>query len=184
VIWRRLDCLNLNPQLTKSRGLPHTARHRHPGRQGRKAVAGKVPVKRNQFITLTGDDKSVSRDLETKACTLAGWKSYVINITAPTAKLVIGAYHRLWRIEKSFGMCKHDVQAPPIYRHKRESIQAHLAVVSLPSRSPTRSRPRPVGRSSASFRPPEVTAPSPSSPADRPSPPRRRYPPSYATPSP
>ncbi len=94
-----------------------------------KAVAGKAPVKRNRFITLAGGDKSVNRELEAKARTLAGWKSYITNITAPTPEFVIGAYHQLWHIEKSFRMSKHDLQARPIYHHKRESIEAHLAVV-------------------------------------------------------
>jgi transposase len=40
-----------------------------------------------------------------------------------------GALHRLWRIEKSFRMSKHDLQARPIYHHKRESIEAHLTIV-------------------------------------------------------
>jgi transposase len=42
---------------------------------------------------------------------------------------VIDAYHRLWRIEKSFRMSKHDLRARPIYHHKRESIEAHLTIV-------------------------------------------------------
>jgi transposase len=42
---------------------------------------------------------------------------------------VIGAYHRLWRIEQSFRMSKHDLRARPIYHHKRDSIEAHLAIV-------------------------------------------------------
>ena len=94
-----------------------------------KAVAGKAPVKRNRFITLAGGDKSVNRELEAKARTLAGWKSYITNIANPNPEFVIGAYHQLWRIEKSFRMSKHDLQARPIYHHKRESIEAHLAVV-------------------------------------------------------
>jgi hypothetical protein len=94
-----------------------------------RAVAGKVPVKRNRFITLSGGEKTVNRDLERKARTLAGWKSYITNITDPTAQFVIGAYHQLWRIEKSFRMSKHDLKARPIYHHKRASIEAHLAVV-------------------------------------------------------
>src|SRR5262249_47682564 len=49
-----------------------------------RAVAGKAPVKRNRFITLTGGDKSVNRELEAKARTLAGWKSYITNIPNPT----------------------------------------------------------------------------------------------------
>ena len=42
---------------------------------------------------------------------------------------MIGAYHQLWHIEKSFRMSKHDLRARPIYHHKRESIDAHLAIV-------------------------------------------------------
>jgi transposase len=42
---------------------------------------------------------------------------------------VIDAYHRLFHIEKSFRMSKHDLRARPIYHHKRESIDAHLTVV-------------------------------------------------------
>ena len=42
---------------------------------------------------------------------------------------MIGAYHRLFQIEKSFRMSKHDLQARPIYHHKHESIDAHLTVV-------------------------------------------------------
>jgi hypothetical protein len=42
---------------------------------------------------------------------------------------VIEAYHRLFQIEASFRMSKHDLAARPIYHHKRESIQAHLSVV-------------------------------------------------------
>ena len=37
-----------------------------------KAVAGKVPVKRNRFIALVGGDKAVNRTLEAKARALAG----------------------------------------------------------------------------------------------------------------
>jgi Transposase DDE domain len=93
------------------------------------AIAGKTPIKRNRFITLSGGDKTVNRELEAKARVLAGWKSYITNIANPDPQFVIGAYHQLWRIEKAFRMSKHDLQARPIYHHKRESIEAHLAVV-------------------------------------------------------
>ena len=42
---------------------------------------------------------------------------------------MIDAYHRLFQIEKSFRMSKHDLKARPIYHHKRESIDAHLTIV-------------------------------------------------------
>jgi hypothetical protein len=94
-----------------------------------KAVAGKIPVKRNRFITITGARKSVNRELETKARGLAGLKGYITNIDNPNPEFVIGAYHQLWHIEKSFRMSKHDLRARPIYHHKRQSIDAHLSVV-------------------------------------------------------
>ena len=94
-----------------------------------KAVAGQVPVKRNRFIQLTGGTKTVNRDLEAKARMLAGWKPYVTNLEDQTAEYVIGAYHHMWRIEHAFRMSKHDLKARPIYHRKRESIDAHLAVV-------------------------------------------------------
>ncbi|MGH8583352.1 MAG: IS1634 family transposase [Gammaproteobacteria bacterium] len=93
------------------------------------AVAGKTAVKRNRFVTLTGAEKSVNRNLEAKARALAGIKGYDTNIANPTPEFVIGAYAGLWRIEKSFRMSKHDLRARPIYHHKRESIDAHLAIV-------------------------------------------------------
>jgi hypothetical protein len=97
--------------------------------KAQKAVAGKEPVKRNRFIKLVDAKKSVNRELETKARGLAGFKGYVTNIDNPTPEFVIGAYHRLWRIEKSFRMSKHDLRARPNYHHKRESIEAHLNIV-------------------------------------------------------
>lgn len=96
-----------------------------------KAVKGQTPVKRNRFVTLTSARKSVNRALEAKARSLAGIKAYVTNLdpAVADADFVIGAYHRLFQIERSFRMSKHDLQARPIYHHKRESIEAHLTVV-------------------------------------------------------
>jgi transposase len=94
-----------------------------------KAVNGKAPVKRNRYIQLTGATKTVNRTLEAKTRALAGWKGYTTNLTDETSQFVINAYHQLWRIEKSFRMSKHDLQARPIYHHLRESIEAHLSIV-------------------------------------------------------
>src|ERR1700678_2966719 len=100
-----------------------------------KAVAGLAPVKRNRFIALDGATKSVNRELEAKARDLAGLKGYITNLAAcpdgtpVTAEFVIGSYHELWNIEKSFRMSKSDLQARPVYHHKREAIDAHLAIV-------------------------------------------------------
>ncbi|GGD30277.1 hypothetical protein GCM10010915_08220 [Microbacterium faecale] len=93
------------------------------------AVAGRVSVKRNRFVKLTGGDKTVNRDLEAKARALAGIKGYVTNLTDEPAEFVIDAYHRLFEVEKSFRMSKSDLRARPIYARVRDSIDAHLQVV-------------------------------------------------------
>jgi transposase len=100
-----------------------------------KAVAGLAPVKRNRFIKLDGTAKSVNRELEAKARDLAGLKGYVTNLAAcpdgspVTPEFVIGSYSRLFEIENSFRMSKHDLQARPVYHRKRDSIEAHLTIV-------------------------------------------------------
>jgi len=100
-----------------------------------KAIAGQVPVKRNRFIRLTGGTRTVNRDLESKARALAGLKGYVTNLracpdgTPVTPEFVIGAYHQLFQIERSFRMAKSDLQARPIYHRTRDSIEAHLTIV-------------------------------------------------------
>ena len=97
--------------------------------KAQRAVDGHVPVKRNRYIQLTGATKSVNRALEAKTRALAGWKGYTTNLIGQPPEFVIDAYHQLWRIEKSFRMSKHDLQARPIYHHTRESIEAHLTIV-------------------------------------------------------
>jgi hypothetical protein len=98
-------------------------------RKAEQAVTGKIAVKRNRFVKLTDATKSVNRELEAKARALAGIKGYVTNIANPTPELVIGAYHRLFQIEKSFRMAKSDLAARPIFHRTRDSIEAHLTIV-------------------------------------------------------
>ena len=68
-------------------------------------LPGLAPVKRNRFIQLEGAVKSVNRELEEKARTLAGIKGYKTNLAATpdgepvTADFVIGSYHELWNID-------------------------------------------------------------------------------------
>jgi hypothetical protein len=100
-----------------------------------KAVAGQVPVKRNRFIRLSGGTPTVNRELEAKARALAGLKGYVTNLracpdgTPVTPEFVIGSYHQLFQIERSFRMAKSDLQARPVYHRTRDSIEAHLTIV-------------------------------------------------------
>jgi hypothetical protein len=98
-------------------------------RKAEQAVAGKTAVKRNRFVKLTNATKTVNRELEAKARALAGIKGYVTNIADPTPEQVIGAYQRLFQIEKSFRMAKSDLAARPIFHRTKDSIEAHLTIV-------------------------------------------------------
>jgi hypothetical protein len=104
-------------------------------KKAEQAITGKAPVKRNRFIQLSGGTRSVNRELEEKARALAGLKGYITNLracpdgTPVTPAFVIGAYHQLFQIEKSFRMAKSDLQARPIYHRTRDSIEAHLTIV-------------------------------------------------------
>ena len=121
--------------LAANAGMISATRARHTLRgidtqvaKAEKAVAGKIPVKRNRFVHLSGATRN--RDLEKRARTLAGWKGYVTNLPNPDPETVISAYHRLYNIEKSFRMSKSDLRARPIYHHLRQSIEAHLTIVT------------------------------------------------------
>ena len=94
-----------------------------------KAIKGQAAIKRNRFVQLTGGTRTINRDLEAKTRALAGLKGYVTNLVAPTPEYVLGAYHQLWQIEKSFRMSKSDLRARPIYHRQRDSIEAHLTIV-------------------------------------------------------
>ena len=155
------------------------------------AVSGKAPVKRNRFIQLSGGTKTVNRELEAKARALAGIKGYVTNLAAcpdgtpVTAEFVIGAYHQLFQIERSFRMSKSDLQARPIYHRKRDPIEAHLTIVFPPGGQPLDRAPdRLVHPQVRQDRPPLPHHPDPGRPphhhrrrppARRPAPRPRRY---------
>lgn len=99
--------------------------------KAKNAIAGRAPVKRNRFLKVTGEERSLNDELVQKARDLAGYKAYITNLLpeVATAEFVIGAYHQLWQVEKSFRMSKHDLAARPIFHHLHDSIEAHLTVV-------------------------------------------------------
>lgn len=94
-----------------------------------KAVAGKIPVKRNRFVDLKAPNKQVNWSLVDKNKALAGLKGYETSRVGLAPEQVIGSYRQLLKIEKAFRMSKSDLKARPIYHRKRDSIDAHLTVV-------------------------------------------------------
>jgi hypothetical protein len=94
-------------------------------------VAGDKQAKITRFVIVSGDHRFLDEASIARARALVGLKGYVTNIDAeqmPAAE-VIGKYHELWHVERSFRMTKSDLRARPIFHHVRESIEAHLTIV-------------------------------------------------------
>lgn len=96
-----------------------------------KVASGQRPAKKDRFVSLDGVTKGVNWQLVERARQLAGLKGYVTNLDpqAMAGSAVIGAYHSLWQVEKSFRMSKSDLRARPIFHRERDSIEAHLTIV-------------------------------------------------------
>lgn len=58
-----------------------------------------------------------------------GIKGYYTNLEYTDSELIIARYKDLWHVEKSFRIAKSDLQARPIFHHKKTSIEAHLLIV-------------------------------------------------------
>jgi len=108
----RLDIKNIETQIAKAKRM----------------VNGIAPVKRNRFVSLTSERKTLNQSLIDKAYALAGIKGYVTNLNLPPQE-IINAYHQLFEVEASFRMAKSDLKARPIFLHKRDAIEAHLTIV-------------------------------------------------------
>jgi hypothetical protein len=94
-------------------------------------VAGEKAARTPRFVKTTDgttvlDEASLARERA-----LVGLKGYVTNIPATLmpATEVIGSYHDLWHVERSFRMTKSDLAARPVFHRLEDSIQAHLTVV-------------------------------------------------------
>lgn len=96
---------------------------------------GKRPIARDRFVTVTTDAEGKKAEVNhatiDRARAAAGFKGYVTNIEADVLNgaEVVAAYHDLWHVEESFRMAKSDLQARPIFHHKKDSIAAHLTIV-------------------------------------------------------
>ena len=89
-------------------------------------------TKRVKFIKNKDDEKTeqvLNTNLIEKTKLLLGIKGYYTNLTDETDKTIIDHYHSLWRVEKAFRIAKSDLEARPIFLHKKESIESHILIV-------------------------------------------------------
>ena len=70
----------------------------------------------------------LNTNLIEKTKQLLGIKGYYTNLTDETDKTIIDHYHSLWRVEKAFRIAKSDLEARPVFHHKKENILAHILI--------------------------------------------------------
>lgn len=58
-----------------------------------------------------------------------GIKGYYTNLEYTESSLIVQRYKDLWHVEKSFRIAKSDLEARPIFHHKKESIETHMLIV-------------------------------------------------------
>ena len=88
-------------------------------------------TKRVKFIKNKDDEKTeqvLNTNLIEKTKQLLGIKGYYTNLTDETDKAIIDHYHSLWKVEKAFRIAKSDLEARPVFHHKKENILAHILI--------------------------------------------------------
>lgn len=86
---------------------------------------------RTKFIKTDKTTQALNTDLVEKTTLLLGIKGYYTNLIDETNEIIINHYHSLWHVEKAFRIAKSDLEARPIFHHKRESIEAHILIVFI-----------------------------------------------------
>ena len=91
---------------------------------------GNPMLQRNRFLKeKTKTVYELNQKLIEKDELLDGIKGYYTNITDISPKLLVARYKDLWHVEKAFRMAKSDLEARPMFHHKKESIEAHILIV-------------------------------------------------------
>lgn len=84
---------------------------------------------RTKFIKTEKTNQTLNADLVEKTKLLLGIKGYYTNLTEVDNQTIISHYHNLWHVEKAFRIAKSDLEARPIFHHKRDSIEVHILIV-------------------------------------------------------
>ncbi len=89
--------------------------------------------RRTRFVTEeTKTSLKLNEELIAQDTLREGVKGYYTNLKLTkevTEKDIVARYKDLWLIEKSFRIAKSDLEARPIFHHKKESIQAHMLII-------------------------------------------------------
>lgn len=98
----------------------------------RAVVAGEKAAHSTRLVKTSNGARTLDETSLARARRLVGLKGYLTNIPAQTmpASEVIANYHDLWQVEASFRMSKTNLRARPIFVRTKDSIEAHLTIVT------------------------------------------------------
>jgi transposase len=82
-------------------------------------------IRKMKFLKNDQTKYFLDQELIDKNYKLLGMKSYVTNLNLSNTE-IINYYHNLFKVEHAFRITKSDLEARPIYHHKKESIQNHI----------------------------------------------------------
>lgn len=99
--------------------------------RAKEVISGERAAKSTRFVKTTAGGRALDAASLARAQSLVGLKGYVTNLSVEVmaAAEVIGKYHDLWHVERSFRMSKTDLEARPMFHRTREAIEAHLTIV-------------------------------------------------------
>ncbi len=81
-----------------------------------------------KYTTTENAETAIDNDKISKDAEWDGLHGVITNLTEPDSKVILGRYARLWVIEESFRLNKHNLEMRPIYHFKKERIEAHIAL--------------------------------------------------------
>jgi transposase len=100
--------------------------------KAKKLLLEKNVLKRTKFIkNIKETEQTLNTELVEKTKMLLGIKGYYTNLTDTDNSTIISHYHNLWHVEKAFRIAKSDLEARPIFHHKKESIEVHILIVFI-----------------------------------------------------
>jgi len=91
-------------------------------------------IKRAKFLMNRDKEKTeqiLNTELIEKTKLLLGIKGYYTNLIDEPSETIITQYHNLWHVEKAFRIAKSDLEARPIFHHKKELIEVHMLIVFI-----------------------------------------------------
>lgn len=81
-----------------------------------------------KYTTTENAETSIDNEKISNDAQWDGLHGVITNLTEQDSRMILGRYARLWVIEESFRLNKHNLEMRPIYHFKKERIESHIAL--------------------------------------------------------